>query len=430
MDEVNKKYKHPSCCSLKNACSFFFMLVLIYGINTVACAQEISLSDYLDAAKAKNPSLQEYRNNAQVADLENEKVIANYRYPELHSDINWMEAPVIDGVGYDEAITNGAWYSALAGVSMPLFTKALSQPELEKNNLQAGKSRWQGKMGWKELSMQITDLYAQCFADQQNLDNMKDQLKVITDQHRLSKKLAEQGIMRASDVLQLGIEVSAQKVKVKDQRTNLRNDLNKLNTTCGISDTALYRLTDPGLSLSASVADSSLFLKQFHYDSLSILNQQDLFNLKYKPKLSAFADAGLNASKLTAPQNNLGFSFGLNLNVKLWDHGQRKINEKQSQIRMNTVSSYKSYFQNQRTQQLNSILVRIRETEEKITELAEQLKQYETLLAIYKTDLSTGDITVNEFLVVFRNSLQARQDIIQQQLNKNNLINAYNYWNW
>ena len=74
--------------------------------------------------------------------------------------------------------------------------------------------------------------------------------------------------------------------------------------------------------------------------------------------------------------------------------------------------------------------MQISETNEKINELSDQLEQYETLLAIYKTDLATGEITVNDFLVVFRNSLQAKQDIIQQKLNKNNLINAYNYWNW
>ncbi|MCB2221647.1 MAG: TolC family protein [Bacteroidetes bacterium] len=429
MSKIDKIYEELTRSNFKG-CLRIIGIVLLMINQLEAQAQNKDVRYFLENAKSNSPVLREYQNNASVADLENEKVISDYRYPAVHADVNWMEAPVIKGVGYDEAITNGAWYSALAGVSMSLFTKALSQPELEKNNLQAGKSKWLGKMGWKELSMQITDLYAQCFADQQNLDNLKDQMNVITDQHRLARKLAEQGIVRASDVLQLGIEVSAQKVRVKDQRTTLRNNLNKLNTACGISDTTLYRLADPALVLSVAVSDSSLFLKQFYYDSLSILNQQDLFNLKYIPKLSAFADAGLNASKLTAPQNNLGFSFGLNLNVKLWDHGQRKINEKQSQIRMNTVSSYKSYFQNQRTQQLNSILVRIRETEEKITELAEQLKQYETLLAIYKTDLSTGDITMNEFLVVFRNSLKARQAIIQQQLNKNNLINAYNYWNW
>ena len=345
MAELDIKYENRSGCSLKNAFSFFFMLVLMLGINPVTCAQERSLNDYLDAAKANSPALLEYENNARIADLENEKVIADYRYPELHTDVNWMEAPVIDGVGYDESITNGAWYSALAGVSMPLFTKALSKPRLEKNRLEAGKSQWQGKMGWEELKLQITDQYAQCYADQLKMDNVKAQLTVITDQHRISTKLAQQGIVKASDVLQLGIEMSSQKVRLREQHSTFRNHLNKLNNSCGITDTTLYRFAPPDLVLSGSITDSSSFLRQFYYDSLSILNQQDLFNMKYKPKVSAFADAGLNAVDLKAPQNSLGFSFGLKLSMNLWDHNQHKITAKQTEIRLNTTTAYRTYFE-------------------------------------------------------------------------------------
>ena len=162
-------------------------LFLVSSVQLNLRSQEQTLQHYLSAGMENSPVLKEYENNANLAGLENEKVISDFHYPTVQADVNWMEAPVINGVGYDQAITNGAWYSALAGVSMPLFTKALSLPELEKNSLLAGKSQWQSKMGWKEISLQITDLYAQCYADQQNLENAKDQLDVITNQHKLSK---------------------------------------------------------------------------------------------------------------------------------------------------------------------------------------------------------------------------------------------------
>jgi outer membrane protein TolC len=410
--------------------AFLTTILLLLLFSTTLHAQSRSLQDYLQAGKQNSPLLQDYENASSIAHLENQKVKANYKYPAIQASANIMEAPVINGVGYDEAITNGSWYAAQAGVSIPLFSKPFETAELNKNSLDAEKAVWQGKMSWNEVKRQIADGYAQCYADQRMLENARDLLEIITAQHHLSRELAQKGIMKGSDVLLIELEVSNQKIKVKDQLAGLQHDLHMLNALCGISDTSLVQLEKPYFLLSAEKADSSRFLQQFLFDSLMALNQQEQFNLKYKPKISAYADAGLNAVYLSSPQDNLGFSVGLSMNFTLFDHGQRKITEQQTEIRLNTANRYKQYFLTKRDQQLHSFLVQIELANQKINELDTQIGQYKRLMHIYKSELASGDLSVNDYLVFFRNYLQAEQEYINQHQNKNILINAYNYWNW
>lgn len=393
-------------------------------------AQTRSLPDYLQAGKQNSPLLQDYENTASLAQLENQKVKADYEYPAVQASANIMEAPVINGVGYDKAITNGSWYAAQIGISIPLFSKPFETASLSKNSLDAEKAVWQGKMSWNEVKRQIADGYATCYGDQLMLESAQDLLDIITTQHHLSQELAKKGIMKGSDVLLLELEVSNQKIKVHDQLGGLQHDLHALNALCGISDTSLVQLEKPDINLSGKKVDTSRFEQQFLIDSLMALNQQQQFNLKYRPKLSAYADAGLNAVYLTSPQDNLGFSVGLSMNFTFFDHGQRKITEQQTKIRLNTVNRYKLYFLTQRDQQLHSYLVQIKLANQKINELDTQVEQYKRLMHIYKSELASGDLSVNDYLVFFRNYLQAEQEFIIQQLNKNTLINAYNYWNW
>lgn len=395
-----------------------------------ATAQTHSLNDYLEAGEANSPLLQDYQNQAAIASLENKKVRANYRLPSVHSNINWMEAPVIKGVGYDEAISNGSLYSALAGVDVPLFMNAFMKSETEQNNLQANRAQWQQQTSSRDLKKQITDNYAACYADQQLYENGKQQLDLVLQQYKLSQKLAKEGLYKASDILLLKIEVANQQVQVQNFYAQLKNDLNNLNTLCAITDTTVYPLADPGLTYVDTAVAHSGYLQQFTLDSLNAKNYQRLFELKYKPQLSAFADAGLNTSTLNQAYNYLGFSFGLNFSVTLFDGKQRKVNSQQTDLKLKTVAAYHDYFIDQRHQELNNSLQQIEMADQRISNLQQQLHEYESVLNLYRDELGSGEISITDYLVVLRNSVQAQQSLIYQQLQKNIAINAFNYWNW
>jgi outer membrane protein TolC len=399
-------------------------------IGVVAMAQTRTLDDYLKLGEDHSPLLRDDQNQAAVALLENQKVRANYRLPTAYSNINWMEAPTNTALGYDAAITNGAWYAAMVGMSIPLFTKFFTERETTMHSLEADNATWQGRTALHALRKQITDAYLTCFADQALTENARQQLDLVTQQYVLSQRLAQQGIFKASDILLLKIEVEHQQMQMQSFIAQFKNDLGSLNTLCAITDTTNYALSDPHLIFTDTIVQQSNYLRQFLLDSMMTQSQQLLFELKYKPQVSAFTDAGLNTSTLHAPYNHIGFSFGVNFSVPLYDGGQRDINRQQTEIKFNTGTAYRNYFTDQRTQQLENFHTQITLAEGRIKNLEQQLTEYTSVLNLYKDALNSGEISIMDYLVVFRNALQAQQDVIYQQLQKNMAINAFNYWNW
>ncbi len=93
---------------------------------------------------------------------------------------------------------------------------------------------------------------------------------------------------------------------------------------------------------------------------------------------------------------------------------------------MNTVQVYRNYYMNKRRQNLRNLFTQIKRNEQKLEQIKTQIEQYNNLIQIYRRELATGDMSVNDFLVNFRNSLQVEQNLVNQQLQINILINEYN----
>jgi hypothetical protein len=68
-----------------------------------------------------------------------------------------------------------------------------------------------------------------------------------------------------------------------------------------------------------------IYYQQFSLISLRFLNQASLIHYSYRPKLDAFADAGLNSSLAYQGYKNFGTSFGMSLIVPIYDGKQRKL---------------------------------------------------------------------------------------------------------
>ncbi|HQU59678.1 MAG TPA: TolC family protein, partial [Saprospiraceae bacterium] len=115
--------------------SFIRFLILPILLMVLSChAQAQSLEAYLAAAQANNPALLENERLSAIAGLEVDMAKAAYQMPEISTTGNFLYAPVIRGVGYDNSITNGALYSAQLNLNQPLFTR----PQVEaqaKNSL-------------------------------------------------------------------------------------------------------------------------------------------------------------------------------------------------------------------------------------------------------------------------------------------------------
>ena len=408
----------------------FISGLLLLMITSSLLAQQRNLEYYLQTGIENSPLLKDYQNQASIAGLQDEMLKATYRKPQLSGTAEVMQAPLINGVGYDESITNGGLYAAM--VDQPIFTAPFIKNGQEHNQLIREQSGYNGKLSRRDLEKQITEKYIICYIDLRHQMYMQQLGDLLKEQYNLSLQLARSGVLKASDVILLEIENARQQNQLAALSAQYMGDLSALNTLCGIQDTSKVTIAEPVLTVSDSLpADGiSRFLYQYALDSLLTENNRKNFDLKYKPRLDAYANTGLNAVKIPGIQDKFGFSAGLRLSVAIFDGKQKSINQQETTIKLQTLEGYKNYTSNQQFQMRTNFLRQISLAGQRMRLSKEQLKKYDQLIKIYRQELSQGDISVNDFLTTLRTYKSTQDEYLNYYQQKLVTINAFNYWNW
>ena len=76
------------------------------------------------------------------------------------------------------------------------------------------------------------------------------------------------------------------------------------------------------------------------------------------------------------------------------------------------------------------IVSEIKSLQERQVSLDAQIQEYQKLIAVYKSELVRGQISVLNLVTVIKDLTALQQDYISIQTQQQFLINAYNYWNW
>jgi outer membrane protein TolC len=151
--------------------------------------------------------------------------------------------------------------------------------------------------------------------------------------------------------------------------------------------------------------------------------------LKYKPQLDVFANAGLNAIYLPT-FNRLGISAGLTFSWNLYDGNQRKLEKNKSNVSINTLQFEKNHFITQQEINKDKIKSQLNSLSERTALIQDQLKQYEILYSAYENELKQGLISVMDFKNLLKDITAKKQDYLLLSMEKQLLINSYNYWNY
>ena len=241
--------------------------------------------------------------------------------------------------------------------------------------------------------------------------------------------MVENGLLKQSDLLLINIEKKTQLNLLSMFKSTYRRDLMDLNILCGINDTSFIKLTEIDLQIKTLNVQSN-FTEKYRLDSLNLLAIQNNFELKYKPQLNSFANAGSNGVYVPTLPNRFGFSAGLNFSLALYDGHQRTLNRTKTALLINSTQSYKTYFINQNTIRKNKYLTEISSLNERIVTSNDLLNDYKQLLDYYKKEVVTGQQSVSTYILTIKNLALLQRDYVLMQTNKQLLINTYNYWNW
>ena len=325
----------------------FYVVVFFTLIVCNAAAQDKSLDFYLKAALNSSPLLKDYNNQVRSNLIDSMRIKATYK-PQVNGTSNNSYAPVINGWGYDNAITNGANISALVGVNQKLVGKQNLQNQYEAIRLQNEGLNITGKISEQDLKKTITSQYIAAFGIGQQLSYNNEMLDLLKKEEGVLKELAGKGVYRQTDYLTFLVTLQQQQIQISQIKQQYQNEFATLNYLSGINDTSFTTLQMPSLdSLMPPGLEQTVFYRQYEIDSMKLRNSDAQIDFSYKPKVSLFADAGYISSLMYLPYKNLGSSVGFNVTVPIYDGHQRKMQHDKITIAEESRQQYRDFFKTQ-----------------------------------------------------------------------------------
>jgi outer membrane protein TolC len=388
------------------------IVCLVFPI--LLAAQTRSLEYYLKAAAASNPLIADYTNQLEAARYDSLIMRASFR-PQVNINGNILQSPSIGGEQYDIDIVNPSEYTLVGEVTQDILLG--KNRDLRYRSITANRNLTaiSAKLSLREIKKAITDQYLVAWSDFNQLKFAKENLELMKSSQEILRPMVDKGIYRATDYLAFTIETQSELINLSRLKFQYKNDIDSLNLVCGIMDTTLYDLAAPAIDPRINEAGAFLLFPKFSADSLRITAERDLLALRYKPHLSWFANAGLNAVDLGTAYRNFGTSFGISLTVPIYDGGQRNFEFKKLDLEENTRSIYSNYYRSQYKLRMWQLRQDLEINASILKQYREQLKLAQNLIELSGKQLNKGEISVTDFLNAIRSykSIQAEMNNVE-----------------
>ncbi len=418
----------------------------MFVFASLTAIAQTDLNYYISAAKQNSPLINDNKNQNKANQFETKRLKAQYTKPQIGVTANFLFSPIISTdnnktsfepnsngatnyYGYDLAYSNGGTYQAMLNVTQPLFNGQRYKRASEQLTVTSQINQNNSNLSEHDIEKIVTDQYILCLQDNKQTQYAEAMVKLLANQKDILKKLVESSIYKQSDLTLLSIEHQTFLAQLATSKANYRRDLMDLNILCGVNDTALVQLKNIELSLNNSISNS-MFLEKYRLDSLNLIVQQKIFELKYKPQLNLFANTGLNAVYAPTIPNRFGISAGLSFAFNFFDGNQKAINRNRTQVLEQSISFYKSNFITQNTIRKSKIATELQSYIDRKSIAEQQLKDYDLLLSSYKKEIVSGQLTVINYITVLKSMATIQRDYTLLFSQQQSLINAYNYWNW
>ena len=407
---------------------WFFSIALCILTYSAALAQTYSLDHYLVLAKSNSPLLKDLQNQIASNQVDSLRLKAGYK-PQVNLNSGGLYAPIVNGYGYSEAVTNEHTLNALMGINQSLASKGNINTQIETITLQSLSLTNSSKISEQDLKKAVTAQYITAYGDQQQLKFSHDVVDLLTKEEDILKKLTRSNVYRQSDYLTFLVTLKQQQLQLSQARALYENDYATLNYLAGVEDTTVMELDTPNIQkMLPPDPSTSVFFRQYGLDSLKIINSKQLIDYSYKPKANIFADGGYESDFMGQAYKNFGASAGFSFSIPIYDGGQRKMQYRKLSLQEETREDYKAFFNVQYRQQIAQLKQQINENEILIAQVKDQTKYTESLIKIDTQLLQTGDVHVADLILAINNYLTIKNLLTQTVISRLQLINQLNYW--
>ena len=419
-------------------------LILLLVLPVLLQAQNKDINYFIQEGVKSNPNIAENINLQQFFQIQNEIITAQNKRPQVNFTGDYLFAPFFfnngrvisitpnpspKAYGYDAGITNGGWYAAQVNVAIPLFNKALIKPLYEQNKIQGDISAYGRKQLEQDLKKSIIDQYIITFQFQQQTTYLQKIIDQLETRKPYVTALVKQGLLQQNDYLLLDIQQTTSRNDLLQLQYAYTNGLAILKNLAAISDTTNFNLADPLIVLEPAPAEF-YYVQKFRLDSLNLVAQQNVFNIKYKTQVSAIASSGINAVDITNVPHNVGLSAGLHVAVPIYDGKQKKMNERQNNVLLTNLQAYRNNTALLQQNNIRNAKQQIVQWQQTIDLLDQQIKKQELLLEILKDKIIKGQVTVMDYINALQDYIVTQKTRALAETNVLLYNNQYNYYNW
>lgn len=404
------------------------ILICLFSYS-VSQAQIHSLDDYLQLAKTNSPLLKDLQNQILSNQVDSLRLRAGLK-TQVNANSGGLYAPIINGYGYSEAITNEHTLNGLMQASKTIVGRNNVNTQLQTISLQTQSLNNSARISEQDLKKSITTQYITAYGDMQQYKFTQDVVSLLSRENDILEKLTRSNVYRQSDYLTFLVTLKQQELALTQARLQFQNDFSTLNYLAGVADTTTRDLDEPILQRTIRPdVTSSIYFQEYKLDSLKLINSKQLIDYAYKPKANVLADAGYNSDFMGQSWKNFGASVGFGLTIPIYDGGQRKLQYRKLFLQEETRQNYKAFFNVQYRQQIAQLNQQISENETLIAQIKDQTKYTESLIKVDMQLLQTGDLHISDLVLAVNNYLSIKNLMTQTVISRLQLINQLNYWN-
>jgi outer membrane protein TolC len=402
-------------------------LLVFLSLYSLAAGQVRNLDYYLKEGLTGSPLLKDYANQFSSVSFDSLLVRA-VKKPQVEARSTLQYIPVYGNFGYDPVVTDEGNYQGMVGVSQDIFRGKEVNNRLEGLNLQRKSLTNTTKITTNELTRMITGQYLISVSAYSDLDFNRSFLLLLERENEIVKQLVVKGIYKQTDYLALLVETQTQEILVSKLKSQYQSSLRQLNVICGVNDTSSYVLMLPEITVSGrpDLTKSPGYM-QFGIDSQRITNEKNAIDIRYRPKVSWFADAGFLTHDLTSFYTHFGYSAGVSLSIPIYDGNQRNIEKQKLEIEENTRGNYRTNFLIRYNQQILQLSEELQSEREINACLVKQLSTSENLLRALKSELDAGLIQMTEVLSAVKNYRIINKSLNDSRIRILQITNELNY---
>jgi outer membrane protein TolC len=404
-----------------------FLVFFLSFLTLLAFNQTRNLEFYLDQGIHNSPLLNDYRNQIRSASSDS-LLIRAAKNPLVEVKSQLLYAPSYRNFGYDEIVTDQGNYTAVMGISQPLFNKREINNKYEALDIQKRTLNNSSQISINELKKVITEQYLTSFASYTDFLFNRNFLELLEKENVIVKQFVNNGIAKQTDYLSLLVETQSEEMMVTQIKSQYRKDLMLLSQLCGLNDSTWYELTDPRIEMKGApdITKSPAYI-QYKIDSIRIENEKTAIDIRYKPKINWFADVGFLTSNPWNFYNHFGYSAGVSLNIPVYDGKQRGIEKQKLGFNENSRQAYQDTYYKQYFQQIQQLNLELSSLNEMSSLVENQLRTSEQLLSTLKEQLETGIIQMTEYINAIKNFKTTSRSINLIKMQKLQVINEMNF---